>query len=121
MQISIANALKNLEIQYQGMVNLPCQVQGLLNLIKDFTKELQLFKTVTDNCLKLANFVNNKSQVRTRLQELGCSGLLRVPSGKCDCKVDFTLLYVMLEDILSCSRALHMVVVDDYDREVVGS
>ncbi|XP_065870949.1 uncharacterized protein [Euphorbia lathyris] len=113
-----AKSLRNLEIQYQGMVNLPCQVQGLLSLIKDFIKELQLFRTVTDNCLKLSNFVNNKPQVRTmfhkyKMQELGCAGLLRVPSSKCECRMDFMPFYVMLEDILSSARVLHTVVLDD--------
>lgn len=113
-----AKALRNLEIQYQWMVNLSCQVQGLLSLIKDFFKELQLFRTVTENCMKLANFVNNKSPVRIsfqkyRMQELECAGLLRVPSSKCECTKDFTNVYVMLEDILSCVRVLQMVVLDD--------
>ncbi|WCJ36521.1 hypothetical protein M5689_017716 [Euphorbia peplus] len=113
-----AKALRNLEIQYPGMVNLPCQVRGLLSLIKDFTKELQLFRNVKDNCFKLANFVNNKSQVRCifhkyRMQELGCAGLLRVASSKCECRMDFMPFYVMLEDILSSARVLHMVVLDD--------
>ncbi|KAF2311752.1 hypothetical protein GH714_026513 [Hevea brasiliensis] len=100
------------------MVNLSCQVQGLLSLIKDFCKELQLFRTVTENCLKLANFVNNKSQVRSsfqkyRMQELDYAGLLRLPSSKCECTKDFTPVYVMLEDIWSCARVLQMVVLDD--------
>ncbi|KAJ9164086.1 hypothetical protein P3X46_023701 [Hevea brasiliensis] len=113
-----SKALRNLEIQYQWMVNLSCQVQGLLSLIKDFFKELQLFRTVTENCMKLANFVNNKSQVRItfqkyRMQELEYAGLLRVPSSKCECKNDFTHIYAMLEDILSCVRVLQTVVLDD--------
>ncbi|KAJ7944813.1 Ribonuclease H-like domain containing protein [Quillaja saponaria] len=58
-----AKALKNLENQNPWMVNLSCQFQGFNSLIKDFSKELQLFRTVTENCLKLANFVNYKSQL----------------------------------------------------------
>ncbi|XP_037491971.1 uncharacterized protein LOC105648579 isoform X2 [Jatropha curcas] len=113
-----AKALRNLEIEYQWMVNLSCQVQGLHSLIKDFCKELQLFKTVTENCFKLANFINNKSQVRSsfqkyRMQELEYAGLLRVPSTKCECTKDFMPMYVMLEDILSCARVLQMVVLDE--------
>ncbi|KAF2311730.1 hypothetical protein GH714_026438 [Hevea brasiliensis] len=65
-----AKALRNLEIQYQWMVNLSCQ-------------------------------------------ELDYAGLLRVPSSKCECTKDFTPVYVMLEDILSCARVLQMVVLDD--------
>eukprot|EP00257_Ricinus_communis_P000969 XP_002510913.2 uncharacterized protein LOC8266034 [Ricinus communis] len=113
-----AKALRNLEIQYQWMVNLSCQVQGLLSLINDFCKELSIFKTATENCLKLANFVNNKSQVRSsfqkyRLQELEYNRLLRAPSSKCECRKDFLPVYLMLEDILSCARVLHMVVCDE--------
>ncbi|XP_057988659.1 uncharacterized protein LOC110654958 isoform X4 [Hevea brasiliensis] len=113
-----SKALRNLEIQYQWMVNLSCQVQGLLGLIKDFFKQLRLFRTVTENCMTLANFVNNKSQVRIsfqkyRMQELEDAGLLRVPSSKCECTKDFTRVYAMLEDILSCVHVLQMVVLDD--------
>lgn len=113
-----AKALRNLEVQYPWMVNLSCQVQGFISLIKDFSNELQLFRTVTENCLKLANFVNNKSQVRSsfqkyRMQELECTGLLRVPWSKCDCIKDFMPVYVMLEDILNCSRVLQLVALDE--------
>ncbi|XP_050220899.1 uncharacterized protein LOC126671205 [Mercurialis annua] len=111
-------ALRNLEIQHQWMVNLPCQVQGLHSLINDFCKELQVFRTVTESCFKLANFVNNQSQIRIsfqkyRLQELDYSGLLRVPSSKCECTKNFLPVYLMFEDILSCARVLHMVFSDD--------
>ncbi|KAJ1381340.1 Ribonuclease H-like superfamily [Sesbania bispinosa] len=58
-----AKALRNLENQNHWMVNLSCQYQGFNSLIKDFTKELPLFRTVTENCLKLAIFVNYKSQL----------------------------------------------------------
>ncbi|XP_058084992.1 uncharacterized protein LOC131232635 isoform X2 [Magnolia sinica] len=58
-----AKALRNLEDQNHWMVNLSCQLQGFSSLIKDFSKELPLFRTVADNCLKLANFFNTKSQL----------------------------------------------------------
>ncbi|OMO98054.1 hypothetical protein COLO4_14176 [Corchorus olitorius] len=113
-----AKALRNLEIQNHWMVNLSCQLQGFVSLIKDFSKELHLFRTVTENSLKLANFVNNKSQVRSsfqkhRVQELEYGGLIRVPSNKCDCSSNIAHVFAMLEDILSCSRVLQMVVLDD--------
>ncbi|KAJ4844033.1 hypothetical protein Tsubulata_024669 [Turnera subulata] len=118
-------ALRNLEVQYQGMVNLSCQVQGFLSLIKDFFKELQLLRTVTENCSKLANFVNNTSQVRSsfqkyRTQELDCDGLLRVPCSKCNCSRDFMAVHVMLEDVLSNARVLQMVALDDSYKAVYG-
>lgn len=113
-----AKALRNLEIQNHWMVNLSCQLQGFLSLMKDFSKELLLFRTVTESSLKLANFVNNKSQVRSsfqkcRIQELQCVGLIRVPSNKCDCSSNVGHVFAMLEDIMSCSQVLQMVVLDD--------
>jgi|UniRef100_A0A2N9EXD1 hypothetical protein len=113
-----AKALRNLEVQNHWMVNLSCQLQGFVSLIKDFHKELPLFRTVTEACIKVANFVNTKSQVRNsflkhKVQELEYAGLLRVPSPKCDTSKNFEPVYVMLEEILSCARVLQMVVMDD--------
>ncbi|XP_022737692.1 uncharacterized protein LOC111290587 isoform X2 [Durio zibethinus] len=113
-----AKALRNLEIQNHWMVNLSCQLQGFVSLIKDFSKELLLFRTVTENSLKLANFVNKDSQVRSsfqkyRMQELQCAGLIRVLSNKCDCSSNIAHVFATLEDILRCSRVLQMVVLDD--------
>lgn len=116
-----AKALKNLEIQNHWMVNLSCQLQGFISLIKDFNKEFPLFRIVTENCLKVANFVNSESQVRNvfqkyKMQELECcssTGLLRAPSIKCDTTTNFAPVFAMLEDLLSCSRVFQMVVLDD--------
>ncbi|KAF7828368.1 Ribonuclease H-like domain containing protein [Senna tora] len=110
-----AKALKNLENQNHWMVNLSCQFQGFNSLIKDFTKDLPLFTTVTQNCLKLAGFVNYKSQVRNtfqkyQLQEYGHACLLRVPLHK---NLNFASAYTMMEDVLSSSRALHLVLLDE--------
>ncbi|XP_041002595.1 uncharacterized protein LOC121248258 [Juglans microcarpa x Juglans regia] len=116
-----AKALKNLEVQNHWMINLSCQLQGFVSLIKDFNKELPLFRTVTENCIKVANFVNTTSQVRNsflkyKMQELECAGLLRVPSPKCDTSKKFGPVHAMFEDILSCSQVLQMVVLDDLNR-----
>lgn len=113
-----SKALRNLETQNHWMVNLSCQFQGFNSLIKDFTKELRLFKAVTENCLKLANFVNNKSQIRSSFhkyqsQEHGYVGLLRVPSMREYEMLNFGPVYVMLEDILSSARALQLVLLDE--------
>ncbi|KAK9292274.1 hypothetical protein L1049_020238 [Liquidambar formosana] len=113
-----AKALRNLEIQNQWMVNLSCQLQGFLSLIKDFRKELTLFKNVTGNCLKVASFINDNSRVRNsfhkfQLQELDHAGLLRVPPSKCECLKNFAHDYAMLEDILGCAQVLQLVVMDD--------
>lgn len=112
-----AKALRNLETQNHWMVNLSCQFQGFNSLIKDFSRELPLFKTVTENCFKLANFVNYKSQIRNsfhkyQLQEYGHAGLLRVPFREYE-SVSFGPLYTMVEDILNSVRALQLVLMDE--------
>ncbi|CDP09878.1 unnamed protein product [Coffea canephora] len=112
-----AKALRNLENQNHWMVNLSCQYQGFCSLIKDLSKELPLFKNVTENCLKLANFVNSKSQIRNsfhkyQLQEYGHAGLLRVPLRGFEGS-DFGPVYTMVEDILSYARALQLVIHDE--------
>ncbi|XP_027336009.1 uncharacterized protein LOC113849943 [Abrus precatorius] len=108
-----AKALKNLENQNHWMVNLSCQYQGFNSLIKDFAKELPLFRTVTENCLKLVNCVNYRSQVRNsfhkyQLQEYGHTWLLRVPKD-----FSFGPVYTMMEDTLSSVRALQLVLLDE--------
>ncbi|PON57413.1 Ribonuclease H-like domain containing protein [Parasponia andersonii] len=112
-----AKALRSLEIQNHWMVNLSCQFQGFNSLIKDLGKELPLFKTVTERCLKLANIVNNKSQVRNsfhkfQMQEYGYTGLIRVPMPEYE-SMNFAPVYTMLEDILNSARALQLVLLDD--------
>ncbi|KAG9445390.1 hypothetical protein H6P81_016730 [Aristolochia fimbriata] len=117
-----AKALRNLEGQNHWMVNLSCQLQGFLSLIKDFSRELPLFKSVVSNCLKLAKYFNTKSQVRNsfhkyQLQELDHAGLLRVPpeesSTESPKSPNFMVAYAMLEDILNSARALQLVVLDE--------
>ncbi|KAJ4827950.1 hypothetical protein Tsubulata_029133 [Turnera subulata] len=112
-----SKALRNLENQNHWMVNLSCQFQGFTSLIKDFGKELELFRTVSENCFKVATFVNNKTPIRNsfhkyQLQEYGHSGLLRVPFRAYE-KMDFGPVYTMLEDILSSARALQLVLIDE--------
>ncbi|KAL2550241.1 hypothetical protein Fot_11771 [Forsythia ovata] len=113
-----AKALRNLEIQNHWMVNLSCQLQGFMSLIKDFCRELPLFRTVTDNCLKIAILYNSKSQIRNsfrkfRLQGVEFARFIRVPPSKCDISKNIGPFVAMLEDILSNSRVLHLVVSDD--------
>ncbi|GMH22753.1 hypothetical protein Nepgr_024596 [Nepenthes gracilis] len=110
-------ALKNLENQNHWMVNLSCQYQGFNSLIKYFYRELPLFKKVAENCLKLANFVNNESQVRNsfrkyQLQEFGCTGLIQVPV--CDQEnPNFEALYAIMEGIMSLANALQSILLDE--------
>lgn len=110
-----AKALRNLENQHHWMVNICCQHQGFNSLIKDFGKELPLFRNAAENCFKLANFVNKKSQIRHsfhkyQMQEYGHGVLLRVPLRG---GTDFGPVYTMIEDILSSARALQLVLMDD--------
>ncbi|KAA8539826.1 hypothetical protein F0562_026518 [Nyssa sinensis] len=113
-----AKALRNLEIQNHWMVNLSCQLQGVISLIKDFNKELPLFKTVTDNCLKVAKFFNSFHKFRS--QELEHAGFLRVPSSKCNNSKDFGPVIALLEDVMSCARVLHLLVLDDSYKIICG-
>ncbi|XP_021736006.1 uncharacterized protein LOC110702585 isoform X2 [Chenopodium quinoa] len=111
------SALKNLENQNQWMVNLSCQYQAFNGLIKDFYRELPLFKNVAENCLKLANFVNNKTQVRNsfhkyQLREYGLAGLLRVPMKELE-NLNFEPIYALIEDIMSSARVLQLVLLDE--------
>ncbi|KAI9072494.1 hypothetical protein K1719_045541 [Acacia pycnantha] len=120
-----SKALKNLENQNHWMVNLSCQYQGFNSLIKDFNKELHLLKNVRGNCVKLASFVNHKSQIRNsfhkyQIQEYGHAWLLRAPppppsSSRSEFSKDFNLrlVYIMMEDILSSSRALQLILIDE--------
>ncbi|KAL8200855.1 hypothetical protein R6Q57_012194 [Mikania cordata] len=114
-----SKALKNLEDQHHWLVNLSCQFQGVSKLIKDFSKELPLFHNVTDNCLKVANFVNKKSPIRHsflkyQLQEYGRAALLHVPfCGGGRLEFDFEPVFQMVEDVLSSARALQLVFLDE--------
>ncbi|KAJ8764201.1 hypothetical protein K2173_005381 [Erythroxylum novogranatense] len=113
-----SKALRNLENQNHWMVNLSCQFQGFTSLIKDFSRELPLFKTVSENCFKLATFFNNKTPIRHsfhkyQLQEYGHAGLLRVPPLREYDQMDFAAVYTMIEDILSSGRALQLALLDE--------
>ncbi|KAK6926354.1 hypothetical protein RJ641_008073 [Dillenia turbinata] len=118
-----AKALRKLEAQNHWMVNLSCQFQGFLSLIKDFSRELPLFKAVTNNCIKLANYFNSNSEVRNgfhkyQLQVLDHAALLRVPSSKCENLKNFEPVFALIEDIVHCADVLHLVVLDDSYKRV---
>ncbi|KAI3522513.1 hypothetical protein L1887_00352 [Cichorium endivia] len=115
-----STALRNLENQHHWMINLSCQFQGVYSLIKDLSKELPLFNIVTDNCFKLANFMNTNSQAKNtflkyQLQEYSRAWLLRVPicgNGERSA-FPFEPVFNMVEDILTSSRALQLVSLDE--------
>ncbi|KAL6531241.1 hypothetical protein OROHE_014310 [Orobanche hederae] len=113
-----SKALKDLQLQNNWMINLSCQLRGFFSLIKDFIRELPLFRALKENCLKIANLVNNQPQVRNcvrklRLQGLEFAGFIRVIPSKCDILKNRNAFLAMLENILTCSRILHLVVFDD--------
>ncbi|KAK6145597.1 hypothetical protein DH2020_022417 [Rehmannia glutinosa] len=113
-----SKALKNLELQNNWMVNISCQLQGFFSLIRNFIRELPLFRTVTDKCLKIANLINYQSQIRKcfhkfRSQGLEFTGFIRVLPSKYAISKNLSPFIAMLEDILNCSRILHLVVLDD--------
>ncbi|MFS8003757.1 putative transcription factor/ chromatin remodeling BED-type(Zn) family [Helianthus anomalus] len=114
-----STALRNLENQHCWMINLTCQFQGVYGLIKDFSKQLPLFGNVSDNCFKVANFINNKSYVKKSLvkyqmQEYGRVGLLRVPiCGGNRFMFAFEPVFNLVEDVLSSARALQLVLLDE--------
>ncbi|GER30532.1 peptide chain release factor 2 [Striga asiatica] len=111
-----AKALRNLESQHYWMVNICCQLQGFTSLIEDFFKELPLFNNVSENCFKLATFINDKSRIirhtfhRYQLQEYGHAGPLKVPV---TIRSDFGPVYTFLSDILSSARALQLLISDE--------
>lgn len=112
-----SKALRNLENQHHWMVNLSCQFQGVSKLIQDFSKELPLFHNVTDNCYKVANFVNTKSVIRDsflkyQLQEYGRAALLRVPFWGVG-RWGFEGVFEMVEDVLSYASTLRSVFLDE--------
>lgn len=113
-----AKALRNLELQNQWMVNLSCQLHAFFSLIKDLCIELPLFKNVSDNCMKIANLINSSAQIRHslhkfRLQGLDLAGFIRVPPPKHCISKSLGPFIAMLDDLLSCSRILHLIVLDD--------
>ncbi|EYU24999.1 hypothetical protein ABFS82_06G043300 [Erythranthe guttata] len=121
-----SSALKNLELENHWMVNLPCQLQGFLSLIKDFYRELPLFRNVGDSCTKIANLVNSMPQIRNifskiRLQGVAFASYIRVPPNKCDVSKNLSPFIGMLDDLLSCSRILHLIVLDDSYRDVCST
>ncbi|GFP88299.1 hypothetical protein PHJA_000973600 [Phtheirospermum japonicum] len=113
-----SKALRNLEIKNHWMVNLSCLLQGFFSLIKDFYVKLPLFRTVTENCMKIADFINSTKQIRNNLINL--AGFIRVPTSKCDISRNLGPFVAMLDDLLSCSRILHVIVSDNSCTEVSG-
>ncbi|KAK4431578.1 hypothetical protein Salat_0919900 [Sesamum alatum] len=54
-----AKALRNLELQNHWMVNFSCQIQGFFSLIKDFYRELPLFRTLDTTAREVADRIQD--------------------------------------------------------------
>ncbi|RAL51376.1 unnamed protein product [Cuscuta campestris] len=110
-----SKALRSLETNNNWMVNLPCLFQGFLSLIKDFSRELPLFRAVTDNCFRIANLFN-------RFRPHGVvdlNGLIRVPSSPhCNMCKNLGSFISMLEDVRGNARVLQMISLEDTFRAV---
>ncbi|XP_022152811.1 uncharacterized protein LOC111020438 [Momordica charantia] len=115
-----AKALRSLEDQHQWLVNLPCQFQAFNDLVKDFTRKLPLFKTVAENCKRVAHFFNFESHVRTifhkyQLQECGHSRhtcLITLPTADSE-KMEAMELFAMVEDVLESAPAMQSARLDE--------
>ncbi|CAN6885028.1 unnamed protein product [Brassica oleracea] len=128
-------ALRSLEGRHQWMVNLSCQFQGVNSLVKDFAKELPLFKSVSQNCERLAKFVNSTAGIRNahckyQLREHGEAIMLRLPPLHCTSSSSsssssskaccyFEPLFNLLEDVLSSARAIQLVMHDEACKAVL--
>ncbi|KAL2902155.1 Protein STRUBBELIG-RECEPTOR FAMILY 5 [Bienertia sinuspersici] len=113
-------ALRNLESDNPWLVNLSCQYQALNSLIKDMYREVGLFRNVGENCLKLANFINNKTQVRIvfhkyQMREYGVGGLFRVPLQEKEEYDDKKIegMNGLIEDIIRSGRVMQLVLLDE--------
>ncbi|KAL3652343.1 hypothetical protein CASFOL_002024 [Castilleja foliolosa] len=113
-----SKALRNLETRSNWMVNIFCQRRGFSSLIKDFIRELPIFRSVKESCLKISNLINCHPHVRNgilklRSQGLEFSGFIRFFSSKCDISRNWGSFISMLEDILKYAQILHHMVFDD--------
>jgi hypothetical protein len=114
-----SKALRDLENKNYWMVNLCCQIHSFTRLVRDFARELSLFRSATAKSAKLAAYFNAKQTVRSllhkhQIQELGHASLLRVAhvpfnGNGSNCRAAFE----MLEDILNSAHPLHRAVQED--------
>ncbi|KAL6646935.1 hypothetical protein ACP70R_015629 [Stipagrostis hirtigluma subsp. patula] len=114
-----SKALRDLENKHHWMVNLSCQIHGFTRLVRDFARELPLFRSATAKSAKLAAYFNSKQAVRSllhkhQMQELGHASLLRVAHVPFNGNgSDFRAAFEMLEDILASMRPIQLTVLED--------
>jgi hypothetical protein len=114
-----SKALRDLENENYLMVNLCCQIHGFTRLVRDFARELSLFRSATAKSAKLAAYFNAKQTPRSLLhkhqtQQLGHASLFRVAhvpfnGSGANCRAAFE----MLEEILNSAHPLHCAVQED--------
>lgn len=113
-----SKALLKMESMHPWMVNLGCQAKAIHGLIKEFARELPLFKTAAANCFKVVTYINKQSQVRRilnkyQLQESNRIQLLRAPADSVDAMANFGPVFSMIEDVMRSIGPLQLVVIDD--------
>ncbi|XP_022923547.1 uncharacterized protein LOC111431204 [Cucurbita moschata] len=109
--------LKNLEDQHPWLVNLPCQFQAFNDLVKDFITNLPLFKKVTQNCKRVAQFFNFESNIRKifhryQLQECGYTRLISMGTPETE-EIEAMTLFQMVDDILELAPAMQLARLDE--------
>ncbi|KGN55921.1 uncharacterized protein LOC101211448 [Cucumis sativus] len=113
----MSKALKSLENQHQWLVNLPCQFQAFNSLVKDFIRNLPLFKTVAENCKRVAHFFNFESHIRTifhkyLLQECGHTCLITLSTAESE-EIGATTLFQMVDNMLESAPAIQLAWLDE--------
>ncbi|KAK9716470.1 hypothetical protein RND81_06G235700 [Saponaria officinalis] len=114
--------LKDMESRYGWMINLSCQCRAFDSLVKDFYRELSLFKNVALSCQRFSSFVKNKTlrNCILKYQSRDCGGGVGGAVGglfRANVVVQesssFEPVYVMIEDIVSSARVLQLVLSDE--------
>ncbi|TVU30171.1 hypothetical protein EJB05_21781, partial [Eragrostis curvula] len=111
-----SKALRDLESRHHWMVNLSCQIHGFTRLVRDFARELPLFRSVAAKSAKLAAYFNSKQAARSllhkyQIEELGHASLLRVAHVPFNGNgSNFRAAFEMLEDILASAHSLRLAV-----------
>ncbi|KAL5207634.1 hypothetical protein ABZP36_032069 [Zizania latifolia] len=114
-----SKALRDLESKHHWMVNMSCQIHGLTRLVRDFGRELPLFRSAAAKSAKLAAYFNAMPTARSllhkhQIHELGHASLLRVAhvpfNSACG---DFRAAFEMLQDVLISARPLQLAVLEE--------
>ncbi|GJN20982.1 hypothetical protein PR202_gb08426 [Eleusine coracana subsp. coracana] len=111
-----SKALRDLENKHHWMVNLSCQIHGFTRLVRDFARELPVYRSATAKSAKLAAYFNSKQVARSllhkyQIEELGHASLLRVTHVPFNGNgSNFREAFEMLEDIWTSGNSLRLAV-----------